>query len=636
MWWLILRVRGSAMNNDEQLVVAINAGDAGQVKELIAQGANVNAKHEDKEGYSNRTPLMHAAMGGHLEIVKQLLAAGADHKAKDRFIMPSEGGGETPLHHAIRGKHHEVVRALIAAGAKVNSKSGGDTALRVAVGKGDAKLVQTLLESGANPNGHKDGFTAMGGAVMNNRVEIARLLLGMGADPDYQDPNFQESYLMEAAAHGKIGIVKALLEAKANVHLRDDTGCTALMKATEGGKLEQIDIKDMAQYQDDPRLVGSSTLRTNKHADEIVELILKAGADVNARTPSGWSPLMFAMAAPPDRTAVINILRKAGSDEVNLDWLPVIEALEEKKPWKEVEPMYLKVKNPNVRMYQGGMILSMISNEEEEARAIRVMVEHGADPNLGAEESNDGDCFLSKAVYLEDEELVRWLIRKGANPNLNDRRGKNILAESYKLEKMLPVIQEEMKEVFRGAPAKEPAPPDFSEAATAPKFQEHVARLAKKLKAEPKPVFDDRAGGVSLAASKEAIDELLIKEQFTLRCKGVYLLALDHDRTRLGLLPTNSWAKAVAFMQTSAPNDSLTNSAIIRRLQEIELEFPFVITGAGADFIAGRFTEALKNSKKVAQLFYDLCPDFVDQGAGTVANAATQLKKAKQFFLWWD
>ncbi len=61
-------------------------------------------------------PALHeAAKKGQNGVVEQLLAAGADINAKD-------DSGETALHCAARAGHSKIVRVLIAKGADVNAK----------------------------------------------------------------------------------------------------------------------------------------------------------------------------------------------------------------------------------------------------------------------------------------------------------------------------------------------------------------------------------------------------------------------------------------------------------------------------------------------------------------------------------
>ena len=63
---------------DISLLKAAKDGNIEDVKLLIANGADVNARNKDGE-----TPLHHAASFGHKEIIELLIAKGADVNAKD-------------------------------------------------------------------------------------------------------------------------------------------------------------------------------------------------------------------------------------------------------------------------------------------------------------------------------------------------------------------------------------------------------------------------------------------------------------------------------------------------------------------------------------------------------------------------
>jgi len=613
------------MSKDRQLIAAVTAGAIAQVSELIEAGADVNSKHEDSEGFSNRTPLIYAAKGGHLDIVKLLLAAGADHKAKDRFVMPSEEGGETALHHAINGHHHEVVAALLAAGANVNAKSSSETPLMAAIRMDSARLVQLLLEHGANPNAHKDGFTALGTELFDGKIDVVRTLLQNGADPDFQEQNFKTSHLMAAAESGNVEIVRALLGANANVNLRNYNGMTALMAAASGD-----DVAPMAKQ-------GSALrLAANKASDAIALLLLEAGAEVDARTPSGWSALMLATDHPA-RGRMVKTLLRAGAAKEGLDWIPVIKAVQADKPWKKVKLLYNKVTNPAIRILAGHPLPHWVRNPTDRSAMIRSMVERGVDPNLGSTDTDDADCLLKYAIEDEDTELVQWLIREGANPNLTARNGKSVLANCYPSKGMVKAIREETGSRLEPEAAVQAfIRPDLREASLAAEFQRAIQALARKMSGSPNALRPLELGGFELDIQSDAATDILLKRHDSLRAQGVYAIATDSKHKRLALLPTNSWATAVAWAQTSAPNFDLTTPQIIKRLQQLELDVPFVIIAAGDDFLEGRFLAAAFGSRKVAQFLYDLCPDMVDQGAGTIASSAEELKRTKGFFLWWD
>jgi ankyrin repeat protein len=79
------------------------------VKYLIKAGAEVNSPSKNSLGV---TPLQSAVAGGHLEITRLLLEAGASPNVRDR-------SGYTPLHAAAQNGHIEIVRSLIFGGANV-------------------------------------------------------------------------------------------------------------------------------------------------------------------------------------------------------------------------------------------------------------------------------------------------------------------------------------------------------------------------------------------------------------------------------------------------------------------------------------------------------------------------------------
>ena len=91
-------------------------------------------------------PLSWAALAGHVEVVKALLAAGASVN-QARTV-----DGTTPLHAAAATGHAEVVAVLLEAGADVDAKcDDGATALHVACARDHPLVVRLLLKHGADP-----------------------------------------------------------------------------------------------------------------------------------------------------------------------------------------------------------------------------------------------------------------------------------------------------------------------------------------------------------------------------------------------------------------------------------------------------------------------------------------------------
>lgn len=145
----------------EQLLAAVNAGQAAQVRALLRRGANPNARRYDGpygSGSRSSTALMEAATLGNYPIVRALLASGANVNARGYSLHLGAPRGEGDYHRStalieacLRGDNEEVAAALLAHGAEVNAadKSGG-TALSNSMWLSDWPQAEMLLAHGAH------------------------------------------------------------------------------------------------------------------------------------------------------------------------------------------------------------------------------------------------------------------------------------------------------------------------------------------------------------------------------------------------------------------------------------------------------------------------------------------------------
>lgn len=171
-----------AQKLDEDLIAAARKGNVEAVKDLLAKGANVNAKTR-----YGATPLSYAADRGNVEIVRMLLERGADVNVQDTFYRA------TPMTWAASKGFAEIVKLLLDKGA-----GGKDQALMIGAGDGHVDMVKVVLEKGGVL---PETLTmALARAEKNNHKEIVDLLKGAGAKPapkaDFQvDAETLQSYV---------------------------------------------------------------------------------------------------------------------------------------------------------------------------------------------------------------------------------------------------------------------------------------------------------------------------------------------------------------------------------------------------------------------------------------------------------
>ena len=151
------------------------------IERLIAEGLVNKAKMRGDGRTYERTPLHWAALYGHVEAVRALLAAGASIHMRDEFYATALGA-------AVKGGSLEIVRMLIAAGADVKwrEERGLETALHSAVSRQDVKIevVRALIAGGSEVNViNRIGQTPLITAGWGSRLDIMQELIQAGADP---------------------------------------------------------------------------------------------------------------------------------------------------------------------------------------------------------------------------------------------------------------------------------------------------------------------------------------------------------------------------------------------------------------------------------------------------------------------
>jgi ankyrin repeat protein len=392
------------------LMHAAHSGNVDAVRILIENGAEPNVK----ETANGQTALMFAAASDRVDVVKLLIARGADLHATSRVEdfakltmeldtdqngvprpqqptnpndvpgvtrpfnyneLIGKHGGLAPLHFAARQGAMATAEALIKAGANINQRGAGDktTPVLVAAINGHFDLVSMLLDNGANPNLASEGGVTPLYAVVNVQWQPRSF---------YPQPR---AYLQQKI--GYLELMKKLLDKGADPNARtnrntwftqynfdllrtDDSGATPFWRAAYASDIAAM--KMLIEHGADPQI---PTMRVAQRGNFQGGTRGGSDADPMARPPlptggPGTPPLVAAAGAGYSEGFAGNAHRFAPT----------------------------------------GMMA-----------AVKYLVEEvGADVNA---EDEDGNTAVHNAASRGDNEMILYLVSKGADVKKVNRRG---------------------------------------------------------------------------------------------------------------------------------------------------------------------------------------------------------------------
>jgi len=307
-----------------ELATAIRDGDGARVQALLAAG--VSPSRTDGRGSA---PILIAASRGQHEIARALLARGAEPDPRLAAYYDA-----TPLMLAINNRDLAMAQLLLEGGAKVDAVDrNGDPALNWACFYGDLPAVELLLQHRANATlvGHGSALEVamrrghqplverlvdylklrvtpnaldqrLIDAIDARDAGAAKAALAAGANPNAQDGSGRP-LLARAARSGPSELVAILVATGADVNAADRIGFTPLFEAARDGRLEAA--RELLQRGADPNRAArpNGLAMTPLHAAaaanpaqaELLRLLVRAGARIDARDSEAATPLLWAI-----------------------------------------------------------------------------------------------------------------------------------------------------------------------------------------------------------------------------------------------------------------------------------------------------------------------------------------------------
>jgi ankyrin repeat protein len=241
------------------------------VSQLIAAGADPNTKLPD-----GSSVLIAAAAFRSTKAAIVLVESGAEVKVADRR-------GNTPLHTAAQLGDFELVKNLLAKGADPNARNakalmngpaagpfrqpaGEITPLHVAARAGQLEIMKALLAAGSDPKlKGEDGTTLLMQAAGSANVEVVKFAYEL--DQDVKAVTDSKATVMHAAVTG-VGLAADQKEICKVIQFLADKGAP-LDERNDRGRTP-IDIADI--------------LPLDQAVDLLTELIIKSGAKPKTRT----------------------------------------------------------------------------------------------------------------------------------------------------------------------------------------------------------------------------------------------------------------------------------------------------------------------------------------------------------------
>lgn len=389
------------------------AGNTEALAYFIDKGFDINAA--DVEG---KTPFYKAILHKSKSAAKLLIEKGADINA-----------GENALFTAIYSNGTEAVSMLLEHGVKIDAvdkyKNG---AMHICE---SIEMAELLLKNGADVNARDDN----GGSPLHKirKADLCGYLIEKGADINAQDA-LGTSPLMEAAGRADIEKTKLLLSKKADVKLKSAAGECAIHYAVRGFNEEKtavykqiIDELVSAGSDINARANFGETPIFSAFQPELLKHAIEKGADVKARDNFGRSALHRAMNAE-----IAGALLDKGIEIEDKDINGATPLCYAASYDRELAG-YLISKGANVNargfgvknvrrgsmehLWQSPLLMAAYYRKADIAE---LLLAGGANVNAGGD---DGKAAVHLAAMAGSKSVIELLIKNKADLNLTDRYG---------------------------------------------------------------------------------------------------------------------------------------------------------------------------------------------------------------------
>ena len=391
------------------------------------------------------------------EMVKLLLDKGALIDLQDEWLQwdgkPSEHGGNTALMLSVKD-YTASTKILLDRGAKINVQNRrGETALMLSVS--NTETAKLLIDKGASLDIQTlGGETALMYAA-GKYTDVVKLLLDKGADILIRQSTYKVSpnAMDYAARHGNIEAAKLILAKAISLGVKDEILYSAVHWAVIADQVEMVKyLLDQGANIEGNDDLGGYTPLMNSSLFEMVDLLVKRGANVNAKNKFNYTPLHKAVfnfvegkRKEKDCKKILNLLISNGANlnaQDNNGNTPLMTAIQKTAPAKiliakgaDVNLANKNKETPLMLAAKGGLlkVVLVVPVIGPFAEACKLLIAKGADVNAQDVFGKTALMHAASAAHAQGDSyssytgLLSLLIGKGAKLEIEDKDGHTAL-----------------------------------------------------------------------------------------------------------------------------------------------------------------------------------------------------------------
>ena len=378
------------------ILEAARKGDLGRVDTEIARDPTL-ARASNETG---DTALHQAVEGGHLDVVRRLIAAGAD-------VNATRGDGFRPVHSALiksRRDREAIADALIAAGAEYT--------IFVAAARGDRQFVRDALGRDSSLANFEDTchHRPISAAARRNDLEMVKLLLAHGADPNLPEEGAPRGHALWSAVYQRQHeMARVLVQHGADPNAMVESSGTPMEHARKDPELFRLLLAHGGEDHTSPM---DGLHRALDEGDMITaEKFVREHQHLVQRTDAYWGDGILAGPANAGKRDFIALLMKYGARVPKVSkWAPFYYF----KHYDIAQFLLEQGMDPNHMSWHRLTLLHHMAASGELAKA-QLLLDHGAD--MEAIDLEYQSTPLGVAARFGRRELVALLLERGADPD---------------------------------------------------------------------------------------------------------------------------------------------------------------------------------------------------------------------------